>query len=50
MENYHFIFDQLNYEDTIIGHCMVCFCDLPVDLQTEQKNSFGKYGIEYKNE
>ena len=45
MENYHFIFDQLNVEDAFIGHCMVCFCDLPVELQKEHKNSYGRYGI-----
>ena len=45
MENYHFIFDQLNGGEAFIGHCMVCFCDLPVELQKDHKISYGKYGI-----
>ena len=44
-EDVSFIFDQLEKENAIIGHCMVCFCDLPIELQTAHKRRYGEYGI-----
>lgn len=50
VENFSFVFKELPKEESNIGYCMVCFCDLPEPLQENHRNNYGEYGISLKKE
>ena len=49
-ENYSFLLTEIPREEAYYRLGMVCFCDIPVDLQGKHRKLYGNYGIALSKE